>query len=245
MTADEWLTCTRPDPMLKVIADKASGRKLRLLACGFCRLVWDQHTDRRSRAAVEAAERYADGLLGEDEFRTLAAAAGEVARAIEEDLDAAVDVYTDRLFSAAAAASFAVQGNPAAGAGYALEWDCRAAEAAAAPGGRRHARQQFEAAACDLIREIIGPLSHPLVLMPAPMLRDYGGPAAAFRARISDTARRVAEGIADELAFDRLPILADALEDAGLDDRPLLDHLRHGPAHARGCWALDLVLGRA
>jgi len=62
---------------------------------------------------------------------------------------------------------------------------------------------------------------------------------------VSATARGLAEGIAHDRAFDRLPILADALEDVGLNDLPLLDHLRHGTGHVRGCWALDLVLGRA
>jgi len=41
-----------------------------------------------------------------------------------------------------------------------------------------------------------------------------------------------------------LPILADALEEAGCDDVDVLAHLRGPGPHARGCWALDLVLGR-
>jgi hypothetical protein len=41
-----------------------------------------------------------------------------------------------------------------------------------------------------------------------------------------------------------LPILADALMDAGCDDEPLLLHLRQQAPHVRGCWALDLVLGK-
>jgi hypothetical protein len=54
----------------------------------------------------------------------------------------------------------------------------------------------------------------------------------------------LAEGIEADRAFDRMPILADALEEAGCDERPMLDHL-HGPGpHARGCWVLDLILNR-
>ena len=53
----------------------------------------------------------------------------------------------------------------------------------------------------------------------------------------------LARGIYEERAFDRMPILADALQDAGCDATQLLDHLRDTNAtHVRGCWALDLVL---
>jgi hypothetical protein len=55
----------------------------------------------------------------------------------------------------------------------------------------------------------------------------------------------VASAIYFERAFDRLPILADALEDAGCTDTVLLGHLRGPGPHVRGCWALDLVLGKS
>jgi hypothetical protein len=54
----------------------------------------------------------------------------------------------------------------------------------------------------------------------------------------------LARAIYDERAFDRLPILADALQDAGCDDEPLLGHCRGRGPHVRGCGAVDLVLGR-
>jgi hypothetical protein len=47
-----------------------------------------------------------------------------------------------------------------------------------------------------------------------------------------------------ELDRDRLAVLADALEDAGCTNPDILDHLRGRGPHVRGCWALDLVLGR-
>jgi len=49
---------------------------------------------------------------------------------------------------------------------------------------------------------------------------------------------------AAERAFDRLPILADALQDAGCDHADILTHLRGGGPHVRGCWAPDLILGK-
>jgi hypothetical protein len=60
------------------------------------------------------------------------------------------------------------------------------------------------------------------------------------------TVAELARGIDDEHAFERMPILADALQDAGCDSDDLLDHLRDTTAtHVRGCWALDLVLGKS
>ena len=53
----------------------------------------------------------------------------------------------------------------------------------------------------------------------------------------------LAEAVYREKAFDRLPILADALEEAGCDAAELLDHCRVPSAHARGCWVIDLILG--
>jgi hypothetical protein len=54
---------------------------------------------------------------------------------------------------------------------------------------------------------------------------------------------RLARAIYDERAFDRLPYLADALEEAGCADAALLAHCRRPGEHLRGCWALDLFVG--
>jgi hypothetical protein len=50
-------------------------------------------------------------------------------------------------------------------------------------------------------------------------------------------------GILADEAYDRLPVLADALDDAGCDDAQVLGHLRGGGPHVRGCWVVDAVLG--
>lgn len=61
---------------------------------------------------------------------------------------------------------------------------------------------------------------------------------------LTDSVIKVAKGIYDERAWDRMPVLADAVEEAGATDRKLLEHLRSEGPHYRGCWALDCVLGR-
>ncbi len=53
---------------------------------------------------------------------------------------------------------------------------------------------------------------------------------------------KLARAVYEERAFDRLAVLADALEDAGCADPALLGHLRGPGEHVRGCWAVDLLL---
>ena len=58
------------------------------------------------------------------------------------------------------------------------------------------------------------------------------------------TVRQLAMDIYAESAFDRLPILADALEEAGCEEEILLHHFRSRDRHFRGCWAIDALLGK-
>lgn len=59
------------------------------------------------------------------------------------------------------------------------------------------------------------------------------------------TVLSAAEAIYADRAFDRMPALADLLEAAGCRDDAVLDHCRQPGEHARGCWVLDDLLGRA
>jgi hypothetical protein len=75
----------------------------------------------------------------------------------------------------------------------------------------------------------------------------FGNP---FRPVAGDPAWRttsvvgLAETIYSALAFDRLPLLADALEEAGCDHPDVLAHCRLPGPHARGCWVVDRVIGK-
>jgi hypothetical protein len=54
----------------------------------------------------------------------------------------------------------------------------------------------------------------------------------------------MARSIRDERRFSDLPLLADALEEAGCTNEQLLQHCRDSGSHVRGCWLLDLLLAK-
>ena len=80
-------------------------------------------------------------------------------------------------------------------------------------------------------------------------LRDIFGnpfrPVTIDPARLTPTVVSLAQAIYDERAFDRMPVLGDALKDAGCDSEDILDHCRSQTEHVRGCWMVDAVLGKA
>jgi hypothetical protein len=90
-------------------------------------------------------------------------------------------------------------------------------------------RKAESLAQADLLREVFGNPFRPVSVDPAWRTTDV---------------RLLASGIYEEKAFERMPILADALQDAGCDSDELLNHLRGTGPHVRGCWALDLVVGK-
>jgi hypothetical protein len=62
----------------------------------------------------------------------------------------------------------------------------------------------------------------------------------------TSTAIALAKGMYDSRDFAAMPILADALQDAGCDNDDVLNHCRDANGvHVRGCWVVDLVLGKA
>jgi hypothetical protein len=85
-------------------------------------------------------------------------------------------------------------------------------------------------------------------LAEAHLLRDiFGNPFRPVRLDprwLTSTVVELAQLIEAGRAYDRLPVLADALLDAGCDDESLLDHCRSAGPHVPGCWAVELVLGR-
>jgi hypothetical protein len=85
----------------------------------------------------------------------------------------------------------------------------------------------------------------------AAVLRDlFGNPIRSTRIDPAwltwngGTIPKLAQAVYDDRAFDRLPVLADALEEAGCTNTEILAHCRGPGPHVRGCWAVDLLLGK-
>ncbi|QEL15477.1 hypothetical protein [Limnoglobus roseus] len=214
MTEDDWSLAGDPKPMLDHLKGLASDRKLRLFLCGFCRSVWDRVPSKRSRAA----ELYADGLVS------------------ERELGRAYSMACD-VFAQARRRLFGRRG---------FAWADRKSE--------EYDRLELfaEAAYCHtpmLIGRLKRCTRHSELLVLAPnTLRDIFGnpfrPVMLSPSWLTNAALGLAEGIYADRAFDRLPILADALQDAGCEDAGILAHCRGDGPHVRGCWVVDGVLGK-
>ncbi len=87
-----------------------------------------------------------------------------------------------------------------------------------------------ESQLCDVIRDIFGNPFRPVAFDP-----DW---------RTSD-AVAISRGMYESRDFAAMPILADALQDAGCENADILDHCRGPGPHVRGCWVVDQVLGKA
>jgi hypothetical protein len=227
VTEAEWSNCQDPTPLLHFLAGKVSERKLRLLACACCRTAWSLLTDPRSREAVEVAERYADGAAGQREL-TRARGQALIATGRGARPPAAWAAYEAANNQAAAtvanACAYVASGRARAA------WLSAETNQAAAWGVMQAIQIACEREEAELARDIVGNPFHPASLDPA-WLEWAGGLVA-----------QLAEGIYEERAFDRLPILGDALEEAGCDKEEVLSHCRLSGEHVRGCWVVDLIL---
>ncbi|MBN9517038.1 hypothetical protein J0H58_00740 [bacterium] len=77
------------------------------------------------------------------------------------------------------------------------------------------------------------------------MLEDIGQLAVAFNPSWrTEAVVGLARGMYESRDFAPMPVLADALEDAGCDQPDILAHCRGDRPHVRGCWVVDLVLGK-
>jgi hypothetical protein len=222
MTEAEWLTCADPKAMLAHRGQKLSDRKLRLFSCACCRRVWNFVTDERLKTALDNLERFADKAASEKQ-RT---EAGKLVSAFrqqhyddvgkEEEICIAVELWT-----AATKTMRRVVTRCGEGAAGAFAW--------ADVGDFNRRTQEERSAQAQLLRDIFANPFRPVALDPS--------------WRTSDVLT-LARGIYDERAFDRMPILADALQDAGCTSEDMLNHCRAETVHVRGCWVVDLVLGK-
>jgi hypothetical protein len=241
MTEGEWLVCADATPMLEFLRGKASDRKLRLFAVACCRRIWPLLLDQSSRNAVDVAERLADGAASEIEV----AAASEALAVDTDRKGCGSDARENADAYAAEAASKAIgETTYAHAAAWCAAWEAVTAmnpwDADCYDGERWKAREAIITTAADAE-----------ALAQRHLLREFFGnpfrPVSSFHSWLAwndGAIRKMAQTIYDTRAFDRLPLLADALEDAGCDSREILDHCRSGGEHVRGCWVVDLLLGK-
>jgi hypothetical protein len=220
--------------MLEFLRGNVSDRKGRLFGCGCCRRAWHLF-DPGDRLAVELAERMSDGEAEPSEGERLRQRIGWRRKG------AAKYTVTDRVDQAAQAIRInaveslveeagAVALKRALGARGATQQDVWKAAEDASGQARTEASSTAQRHFADLLRCIHGSLQFRLVSIDPFWL--------------TSTVLALATGIYADRAFDRLPILADALQDAGCNNEDILNHCRGPGPHVRGCWVIDLLLGR-
>jgi hypothetical protein len=239
MTEQEWKTSSDLNAMLLSLPRKGLDRKFRLFACACAWRAWHLMDDDRPRLAVKVAERYADGLADESELRTACSRAHQFGRMQDElaHWDSASAAHPGHnaahvsqpkspfdAFAAASSASHAA----AIALASAAKMGLRDADADEQYIVTEKAERAIQG---ELLRDIF---RSPFGAMPILDASCRTAPTGALAREIYETK-----------SFDRLPALADLLEEAGCQDTEILDHLRHGGLHARGCWALDLILGKS
>jgi hypothetical protein len=195
-------------------------RRWRLFLCGWARRVAHLADQQITQNLIAAAEQYADGELSSDSIDCLR-------RSVQQTMPPLHALHersrsTDALYAALATAF--QSGNP-----HTFDTADYAVDCAASASGNKAAEWAAQAA---IIKDIFGNPFRPVSIDPA-WLNWNGG-----------TVPKLAQAIHDQRHFADLPILADALEEAGCDDADVLDHCRSEGPHVRGCWVIDLLLGK-
>jgi hypothetical protein len=227
MTEAEWLTCTSVIRILDFHEGKASDRKMQLLGVGFCRRIWHLLTDERCHRTILGIERLADGMAERDELRT---AMEDLYRDPPENciVNALWGNTVERLCSGGG--EFVRY--PATALAVSLFAVATVADANTNSGddsARERAETAEEAAHVGLVRDVFGNPFRPVTF---------------DTSWLTSTVTTLASQIYDSRDFTAMPILADALQDAGCNSDDILNHCRQPGEHVRGCWVVDLILGK-
>jgi hypothetical protein len=227
----EFNTCTDLRKMLAFLQAirNTSDRKMRLFSVACVRRSWHL-LDAADQEVVELAERFADGGVSQRKLNTARRGRQEQCPV---GLPPTVAGY------AAWAANTTLQRRGWSAAHWAVEATCSAVVAASTGSEpwseevhaiRLAARNAEVACQAALLRDIFGPLPFRRVKV------DQSWQTSAVVA--------LATSIYDERRWEDMPILGDALQEAGCTDAEMLAHCRGPAIHARGCWVLDLLLNK-
>lgn len=247
MSEAEWDSSAEPTVMLRFLRGRASERKLRLLCCACCRRVWHLLESESLRQAVDALERFADDEIDETSFRAIAATTHPYLAYHDELVSG--QVRTEKWLPAYGI-NYVVHGRlmkeghvcptlrpDIEDVAKALDFFARALTY----DSRNCGPSATECAAqADLIRELFGDPFQAAPVIDSAWLDWNDGIVARLASAIYED-RCLPEVT---LNVERLAILADALEEAGCTNQDVLSHCRNGGTHVRGCWAVDLILGK-
>jgi hypothetical protein len=226
MTEAEWLAASGPMPLVVSLRGKSNRRKLQLFVCATCRSFWHALEETSSHHVLEISERDADG---EAEWTEVANASG-ASSALLRNLPKNAPYYHIRC---AAAWSVFARSNQ-----YFAEFALR--------------QLLLQHGGWDTIKHLLGRLGFATIKSErnyhTQLLRDIFGnpfrPVTCSPDWRTDTAVLLAKQMYESREFGAMPILADALQDAGCDNDDILNHCRGDSPHVRGCWVCDLVLGK-
>lgn len=241
MTEPEWLFSEDPALMVNFLRGKTSDRKMRLFACACCRTVWPS-IPAAFQEAIRAAEEYADGCATRLEYGRAVSAAHRVrqkSNALERAAYDAARSGGDPAFvaeSIARVVAYAAAPDPSPVARVTIVDGQPMWEEIPPNADRLRWKASFAShllRETSLLRDIIGPLIFRPIDLQGGVLKWNDG-----------TVVNLAQDIYREGAIDRLPILADALEEAGCNEAEIISHCREPRQHVRGCWLIDLLLGK-
>lgn len=222
MTEQEWLECQDIKQLLEYMVVRSSSRKFRLYGCACCRRIWHLLPDEQSKNAILVAEQHADGLATDDELdvaqRTIVELRNQTLFRPRESRAPDSCAYTSVLTVLRHTPYY--NADACSQLAYAASWTT----AGDSEEERHHQLLMF--------RDIFENPYRPGWIEPEWLTWHDG------------TVVKLAQSIYDNRAFDHLPILADALEEAGCSNAGILNHCRQPGEHVRGCWVVDLALGK-
>jgi hypothetical protein len=242
VTEADWNSCTDPQKMLEFLRGKVSDRKLRLFACACCRQVWHL-LDRQGRTIVKVAEDFAEGKAPQQKLSKANAAAQAAAGHARWDVPSDASSPSAWAAASGAARSTAQKAGQAA-AQKAVRTAVYDEDTRDDPGNNpwdnawNAAEKEVHKAQAALLRDIVP--FQPVSI--SPVILAWNDQTIPKLVQTIYEERELPSGHLDP---ERLAVLADALEEAGCDNADILGHLRGPGPHTRGCWPLDLLLGKS
>jgi hypothetical protein len=233
MTETEWLASTNPAPMLESLRGKVSARKLGLFVAACCRQLLSDLPIETKRLSLAVVEQIAEGNIMRMRNRIFQVPAGQAV------IDCGASEPHTRTLVSLSSNEGPIRFDPAKP--YPLlssvlerlvcygpnTWQSQRLVETFAQAGLSPTLQ------AHYLRDVVRGLFRPLLVR------------AAWKTHDGGVCVRIGQAIYQDATFGDLPILADALEDSGCDNAEILRHCREPGEHVRGCWVVDLLLGKA